>query len=195
VHNSHSSVDKVLTDKLNIGDYSAFSIIFSTYYKDLVIFASRYTHDLNNAEEIVQDTFVKLWEDHKSININRSIRSFLLKSVRNRCIDWFRHKKIKQAHSRLIIESTLPYERDTENYILFTELHREVENAINMLPDQVSEAFRMNRYQGLRYHEIAEILNVSVRTVEVRIGKALSLLRNYLKDYLIIITAIACILI
>jgi DNA-directed RNA polymerase specialized sigma24 family protein len=64
-----------------------------------------------------------------------------------------------------------------------------------MLPLQVSKAFRMNRYQGLKYHEIAGILNVSLRTVEVRIGKALSLLRNYLKEYMILIAGIACLLI
>lgn len=187
VQNSHSHVDNVLIDKLNSGDYPAFTIIFSTYYKDLVVFATRYTHEISNAEEIVQDTFVKLWEDRKSVTIQRSLKSFLLKSVQNRCIDWLRHNKIKQAYYQYIIESSLPYDSDTENYILYSELHRDVENAIEMLPGKVAEVFRMNRYQGLKYHEIAGILNISVRTVEVRIGKALNLLRNYLRNHLILI--------
>lgn len=194
MYNSNSSVDKVLAGRLGAGDRSAFSIIFSTYYSDLVVFASRYTHDYNNAEEIVQDTFAKLWEDHKSINVKKSLKSFLLKSVQNRCIDWFRHNKIKQDYYKFTEENSISYNRDTENYILYSELHKEVENAIKMLPDQVSEAFLMNRYKGLKYHEIADILNVSVRTVEVRIGKALSFLRNYLKDYLIILTGTICLL-
>lgn len=180
----HKSIEEVLISKLNIGDYSAFSCIFSAYYKDLVIFASRYTHDHYNAEEIVQDIFVKLWEEHKSVSIERSLKSFLLKSVQNKCIDWCRHKKIMQTHCEYIMETSTLYVHDTENYILYSELHKEVENAIKQLPDQISEVYFMNRYQGLKYKEIADILNVSVRTVEVRIGKALSLLRKYLKEYL-----------
>lgn len=189
------SIEETLISKLSAGDYSAFSSIFTTYYKDLVVFALRYTHDFSNAEEIVQDTFVKLWEDRKSVNIQKSLKSFLLKSVQNRCIDWLRHDKTRQDHYRFIIESSVPYDHDTENYILYSELHREVEKAIELLPERISEAFMMNRYQGLKYHEIAGMLNVSVRTVEVRIGKALSLLRNYLKEYIIIIAGIACMLI
>ncbi|MGI6340527.1 MAG: RNA polymerase sigma-70 factor [Bacteroidales bacterium] len=192
---TRKSIEETLISKLSAGDYSVFSCIFTTYYKDLVVFALQYTRDFNNAEEIVQDTFVKLWEDRASINIKKSLRSFLLKSVQNRCIDWLRHSKTKQAHYRFIIESAVSYDHDTENYILYSELHREVEKALKMLPLQVSKAFRMNRYQGLKYHEIAGILNVSLRTVEVRIGKALSLLRNYLKEYMILIAGIACLLI
>lgn len=195
VNNPCSLVDKVLISKLNIGDYSAFSCIFSAYYKDLVMFASRFTHDYDNAEEIVQDTFVKLWEERKSVNVKISLKSFLLKSVQNKCFDWYRHKKIKQAHYDFIIKSSLHFDHDTENYILYSELQEELENAIEMLPGQISEAFRMNRYQGLKYHEIAGILNVSVRTVEVRIGKALSLLRTYLKEYLTIIAGLVSLLI
>ncbi len=183
-------VEKVLISKLKIGDYPAFSSIFIAYYKDLVMFAVRFTHDLSNAEEIVQDTFVKLWEDHETVVINISLKSYLLKIVQNKCVDWLRHKKIKQTHSDFVMVSATPFNYDTDSYILHSELQEQIEIALGMLPEAISEVFRMNRYEGLKYHEIADILDVSVRTIEVRIGKALHMLRNHLKEHLIIIIGI-----
>lgn len=181
--NSGTLIEKVLISKLINGDYPAFSTIFSAYYQDLVMFASRFTHDLNNAEEIVQDTFVKLWEEHESIRVDISLKSYLLKLVQNKCIDWYRHKKVVQAHKDDVLQFSLPFEYDTDNYVLYSELHDQVEIAIKALPEQISEAFRMNRDNGLKYHEIADLLGVSVRTIEVRIGKALHMIRDYLEKY------------
>lgn len=187
VTNSISLVEKVLISKLKTGDTSAFSDIFIAYYKDLSIFATRFTHNLNSAEEIVQDIFAKLWEEHESVKIDVSLKSYLLKLVQNKCIDWYRHKNIMRAHKDFVMEDSNKFEVDTDNYILYSELQERVDRALEMLPEQVSDAFRMNRYKGLKYYEIADILGVSVRTIEVRIGKALHLLRNCLKDYFILI--------
>ena len=189
-----SLVEKVLISKLKAGDYSAFSCIFTAFYKDLVIFASRFTRDLNTAEEIIQDTFVRLWEDHELIKVNLSLKSYLLKTIQNRCIDWLRHKKIMQTYKNDVIESSPQFLYDTENYILFSELQGEIEAAIDKLPEEVSEVFRMSRNKGLKYHEIADILKVSVRTIEERIGKALHMLRDHLKEYFVIIVGFSIIL-
>ena len=182
-----SHIEKILLGKLQAGDYSAFSNVFSAYYRDLVIFASRYTNDLIYAEELVQDTFVMLWEDRCSIRINTSLKSYLLKTVQNKCIDWFRHKKIVKAHQNFVLEKPPQLSLNTDSYLLYSELNERIENALRLLPDPISEAFRLNRQKGLKYAEIAEISGVSVRTVEVRIGKALHLLRRHLKDYFIVI--------
>jgi RNA polymerase sigma-70 factor, ECF subfamily len=188
-------VEKVLISRLNIGDTSAFSFIFNAYYKDLVIFASRFTNDRVNSEEIVEDTFVKLWEEHESLNISVSIKSYLLKTVQNKCIDWYRHRKIMRIHDHLILQSSPRYVYETDNYILQSELQEQIDAALAKLPDEISGAFRMNRYKGLKYHEISKIMGVSVRTIEVRIGRALNLLRNHLKDYFIIICGLfSCLL-
>jgi RNA polymerase sigma-70 factor (ECF subfamily) len=187
--NSISLVEKALISKLQVGDYSAFSSIFNTYYPDLVIFASRFTHDLSNSEEIVQDTFVKLWEERESVKIINSLKSYLLKTVQNKCIDWYRHKKIIQAHGDFVTKKPPQFALDTDSYLLYSELNEQIENALNILPEEIAEAFWMSRHKGLKYHEIADILGVSVRTIEVRIGKALNLLRSYLKDYFILILA------
>lgn len=187
VGNPNILVEKTLTSRLLAGDRSAFSFIFNAYYKDLVIFAASFTKDVNIAEEIVQDTFVRLWEDHELIKVDISLKSYLLKTVRNKCIDWYRHKKIKQKHAGVMKERTPCFTCDTDNYLMFSELQEQLDIALNKLPDEISTPFRMNRSKGLKYHEIADILGVSVRTIEVRIGKALHMLHNYLKEYLMVI--------
>ena len=174
----------LLIEKLKSGDPDSFSDIFSAYYKDLVFFAYSFTHDLSSAEDIVQDTFVKLWEDHENLNVTVSLKSILLKTIQNKCIDWHRHKKIVNNHSTYIIDNSPLYEYDTDNYVLRSELEESIEKAIVNLPEKFKEAFEMNRFEGLKYQEIATKLNVSVRTVEVRISKALGLLRKGLIDFL-----------
>ena len=89
-----------------------------------------------------------------------------------------------QIHRNVVSEYSLQFEYDTDSYVLHSELQEQIEVALSKLPDDISAAFRMNRNKGLKYQEIAEIMDVSVRTIEVRIGKALNLLRNHLKDYL-----------
>lgn len=188
--NRRSLVEKVLISKLQVGDSNAFSTIFNTYYPDLVIFASRFTHDLNDSEEIVQDTFVTLWTERESLKINKSLKSYLLKTVQNKCIDWYRHKKVIKDHVDSMTKDPPLLTLDTDSYLLYSELNEQIESALDKLPDEFAEAFRMNRYRGLKYHEIANILGVSVRTIEVRIGKALFLLRKYLNDYFIVFIAL-----
>ena len=149
----------------------------------MVFFAYSFTHELTTAEDIVQDTFVKLWEEHEKLNVTVSLRSVLLKTIQNKCIDWHRHKKVLNNHSTFIIDNSPLYDYDTDNYVLRSELEGRIENAVASLPENIKEAFEMNRYEGLKYQEIALRLNVSVRTVEVRISKALDLLRKKLIDY------------
>jgi RNA polymerase sigma-70 factor (family 1) len=185
-------VEKVLISKLKAGDRSAFTYIFTAYYPDLVLFTRSFTHDLSNAEEIVQDTFVGFWEEHESIQINISLKSYLLKMVQNKCIDCYRHKKIMQIHNTYLLESPTQYTADTDNYILYSELQKQIDIALGKLPEEISEAFRMNRQKGLKYHEIADISGVSVRTIEVRIGKALHMLRDCLKEYFTVIVSLIC---
>lgn len=178
-------VEKVLVSKLKTGDYSAFSNIFTAYYSDLILFAFRFTRDMDNAEELVQETFVRLWEEHETLNISVSLKSYLLKTVQNRCLDWLRHKKVMQAHNSFVLESTPQVRYDTDSYVLYSELEKQIEDALLLLPEEISATFKMNRYKGLKYTEIAKIMDVSVRTIEVRVGKALHILRNCLKDYLL----------
>lgn len=176
--------EQFLIERLKAGDPDSFSDIFSAYYKDLVFFAYSFTRELPVAEDIVQDTFVKLWEDHEKQNVTVSLKSILLKSVQNKCIDWHRHRKTVDNHSSYIINSAPLFEYNTDNYLLISEMEEMLEKTLAELPEKIREPYQLHRFEGLKYHEIAIKLNISVRTVEVRISKALELLRKGLVDFL-----------
>jgi RNA polymerase sigma-70 factor (family 1) len=176
------------------GDESAFSIIFNTYYTDLVLFAGTFLRDRQAAEEIVQEVFIRLWENRESVIISTSLRSFLLKSIQNKCIDTLRHLKIVDDYQSKLQNHPLLLENDTENYVLFSELEDDLKKALGKLPDDISKIFLLNRFEGFSYPEIAGQLNLSVRMVEIRMGKALALLKQYLKDYLVTILVLLAIM-
>lgn len=175
--------EKILLEKIRQGDKSAFSIIFSNYYRDLVLFAFTFVKDKDVSEEIVEDIFVKFWEERENILITSSLKSYLLKSVQNKCLDWLRHLKSRNKFVSENKQNYPDFANDTENYVLWSELGQSIDNILLKLPDEVAQTFRMSRYDGMKYVEIAEKLDVSVRTVEVRISKTLQLLRDHLKDY------------
>ncbi len=165
----------------------AYTMLFRNYYKDLVLFAGSILQDKNRSEDIVQNIFLKLWTDRETLNIETSLKSFLLKSIKNACLDEIRHLQVIRAHESYT-ESVFEIDEmiDTENYVLFSDLNTKLTEALNKLPLSYKEAYEMNRFKGLKYKEIARELNVSERTVEVRVSKALVLLRKYLKDFLIV---------
>ena len=177
-------LEQFLIEKLKSGDTDSFSNIFTAYYKDLVFFAYSITRELPGAEDIVQDTFVKLWEDHEKLDVKVSLKSILLKTIQNKCIDWHRHKRIISNYSSYIFSNASLYMYYSDNYLLRSEMEEMIEKALTQLPEKVKEAYKLNRLEGLKYHEIAAKLNVSNRTVEVRISKALELLRKSLIDFL-----------
>jgi len=187
--------EKIILQRFQQGDRSAFSFIFTYYYSDLVNFAYTFTRDKDTAEEIIQDIFLKLWENRYSLTITSSLKSFLLRSVQNKCIDWIRHLDIQDRYRNAMMIAPLLMENDTDNYLFYSELREALEQALNLLPEEFSGTFRMNRFDGLTYQEIADKLGISVRSVEVRISKALQLLREKLKDYLIpvfLLTGLLC---
>jgi RNA polymerase sigma-70 factor (ECF subfamily) len=169
---------------LKKGDADVFSFLFRTYYKDLVLFCSAYIPDKAVCEDIVQSVFLKLWSDRETLEITTSLKSYLIAAVRNGCLDEIRHRNIVLQHESHAINFHPQNNVDTENYVLYSDLHRHLTETLSRLPAPLREVFEMNRFKGLKYKEIAARLNVSERTVEVRIGKALLLLRQYLKDFL-----------
>ena len=167
----------------------AFSLLFQTYYTDLVLFCGNFIKDKDSCEDIVQSIFLKLWNDRKNIQIEISLKSYLLKAVRNSCLDEFRHIEIVRQYETEFGSSALD-NYDTENYILYSDLYAHLSRALEKIPDLYKEAFVLNRFEGLKYREIAEKLNVSERTVEVRVIKTLDLLRKQLKDFFIFLISI-----
>lgn len=173
--------------ELKLGDKKAFLFLFNKYYKDLVLFGGNFLPEKCLCEDIVQTVYLKLWKDRENLEIETSLKSFLLRSVRNGCLDELRHKGVIREHETYSLTFGQSDDMDTEHYVLYSDLQVHFEIALSKLPESCREAFEMNRLDGLKYREIAKKLNMSERTVEVRIGKALKLLRQYLKDFFVTI--------
>lgn len=181
--------DHILIARLKQNDKTVFSFIFSTFYKDLVLFSQTFTNDLDISEEIVQEVFVDLWENRQAVNITGSLKSFLVKTVQNKSIDWLRHVKVREKYASFVLGNLDLLEVNPDQYLLVSEIEDKIENLLNELPEDIAKTFKMSRFYGMKYHEIAAKLNVSVRTVEDRVSKALVFFRNELKDYLITLAA------
>jgi RNA polymerase sigma-70 factor (ECF subfamily) len=173
-----NAFEQILLVKLADGDTSAFTAIFEAYYKDLVMFAFTFTKNSDSAEDTVQEVFVRLWEKRQELKLHGSLKSYLLKSVQNLCLDEFRRRKVREHYADDKETQSLYANNDTEDYILYTDLQNHLDNVLAQMPDEVAQTFRMNRFDGLKYHEIAQQLNVSLRTVESRISKALRIIHQ-----------------
>jgi len=178
----NSTEEKILFEKIKNNDEKAFEKLFHMYYGQLCLFASRILQDDSSAEEIVQDFFVKIWEKRKEFSIETSVKSYLYRSVRNLCFNLIEHNNIKLRHAQSMLAK---HEQQISDGDGFTEidLAKRIEESIQSLPEKRQEIFRLSREQGLKYREIAEKLNISVKTVEAQMGLAIKTLREKLKYF------------
>lgn len=174
--------NKILTE-LKLGSYDAFTVLFKKYYKDFVIFAGNFLQEKHVSEDIVQNVFLQLWANRETLNITSSLKSFLLRSVQNACLDELRHKKIVREHVAFIEVFGKHSDSFTENYVLYSEIESHIQNAIDSLPDDYKTAFEMHRNDGLKYREIADKLQLTERAVEGRIARSLKILRKALNEF------------
>ena len=176
------TVDQELYLKLKQGDERSFEVLFRKYYSILCSFAFQFLKDHELAEETVQDLFVKIWEKRESLNIESSVKHYFFRSIRNQCLNQIQHEKIKKQYESSVLEKT-NQEINPEHFYIEVDLIEKIERSINSLPPKRQEVFRLSREQGLKYQEIAETLNISVKTVEAQMGLALKYLREELKDF------------
>lgn len=179
--------EKELLTRMKQDDHAAFSLLFREYYKDLVFFGGSILPEKELIEDIVQNLFLKLWSDRKFLAIETSLRSYLLKAVKNSCLDELRHREIINIHQEFVLQSYNDVGFDTDDYIFYSDLLERLNEALQKLPQNCRETFELSRLDGMKYKDIAEKQNVSVRAVEVRVSKALNLLRIYLKDILAVL--------
>ena len=172
-----------LARQLKNGEESAYEMLFKEYYRILVIFASRYLHDIESSKELVQELFVSIYEKRNKIEINSSLKSYLFRSVHNRAINQLSSQKTKNKYAEHFSRTALRSENSIENEMNKTELEHAIFRAIGDLPPKCRDIFKLNRFEGLSNSEIAEKLQISKRTVETQISKALKILRVKLEPY------------
>lgn len=161
-----------------------FDFVFHYYYSGLCAFAESIIKDKEAVEDIVQELFVTIWIKGNQIQINGSLKNYLFSSVKNRCFDYLKHKKVKLKSVQLLKTAETSTLHTPENFFTETELREIIEKSILKLPPRCQEIFRLSRYDGFKNKEIADQLGLSKRTVELQISIALKVLRKDLKPFL-----------
>jgi RNA polymerase sigma-70 factor (ECF subfamily) len=168
--------------RIRQGDIREFETLFRSSYSSLIKYAGTLIKDQDTAEEIVQDLFFRLWQDREKIYIESSLNGYLFRSVHNRCLHHFEHKKVVERHAyEMAFESELNTD-DPSAVLQYKELQAKIALILEKLPERCGKIFCMNRFEGLKYSEIAQKLSVSVKTVEANMGKALKEFRKALAE-------------
>lgn len=173
-------------------DHTDFVRIYSIYFPKMVRFAREYVISQEEAQNIVQDIFLYLWERQDTLNIISNKNAFLFTLTKNKCIDFYRQQsrvnRLKESLDALQ-ERELGMKMEAlkqfdENMFSTQEIEEILNNAVNNLPDKCREVFILSRMEGLKHEEIARQLNISVNTVQNHISVAIRKLKTELKDYL-----------
>jgi len=169
----------------------AFKEIFYRYHGRLVLFANRFTGDLQVSQDLVQDAFLKLWEKSESLSSVESPRAYLFTAVRNSCFNHLRHINIKKMTDEQLaqkidnLEKSLYFEPgDPLKSLLETEFAEKMEEIVRLMPEKCQLIYRMSRQEYKKNSQIAEELGISVKMVEKHISKGLLILRKGLSEYL-----------
>ena len=193
--NTHNLMtdDAFIIPMLRNGEEQAFKLLFDREYEKLCHFANCMIHDSMTAESIVDDVMFNIWENHKDIVITQSLHAYLVRAVRNRCIN-----ELKARLQRLAKETTeLKLNAETEmlevvfrddslpiDSLIGEELEEKISKAVEMLPEECRKVMEKSRFEGLSYKEIAAEMGISTNTVKYHIKNALAFLRKNLDGHL-----------
>jgi RNA polymerase sigma-70 factor (ECF subfamily) len=175
--------DTTIMEKIRTGDLRVFEDFFRGLYQPLCFYALKYVSDPDTAEEIVQDLFFTLWEKREELIITTSLKAYMYTATHNRCMKFLDHKQIEQKYEKYQRVNAAESFEPASDLTSVNDIQRIINKTLDSLPERCSRIFRMNRFEGLRYNDIALKLSISVKTVEANMGKALKLLRENLKEY------------
>lgn len=186
--------DQELIKRLSEDDKLVFNYLIELYYVNLSRSALKYVRYEEPAEEIVQDVFVSLWDKRKTLQITDSLSAYLFTAVKYASLNYLKKEFRKPQFQNEFPDDIHPMTDERSSKIEGEELERLVASAIQKLPEKCRIIFNLSRNSGLTYHEIAQELDISVKTVETQISIALSRLRAYLERHWdkIILLPLAC---
>lgn len=169
---------KILFSGMVLDDYSSFKSMFERYYGRLCAYVFTITNDYAASEDIVQELFIRLWNDRQKIVINDSVLSYLFRSSRNSALNFLRGKANRERSQQSISFQEAIIDRDfmeEEEFISFLDA------CIEALPERSREVFKLSRIDGLKQKEIAEKLDISIKTIKNQIWKSLQYLKSCLE--------------
>lgn len=184
-------VDREIIKGVQAGDQRAFGMLIRLYFQPLTNYAKSIVSDFEQAKDIVQEVFLKIWTTHQELNVTVSLKSFLYRSVHNACIDFLRKSKNSKTLQQLSYDDIQVRIQafeigDDDNFfdmLTSEELESELNNAIEQLPAQCREIFLLNRYEQLSYGEISKKLSVSLSTVKTQMVRAMQKLQESMGNF------------
>jgi RNA polymerase sigma-70 factor, ECF subfamily len=176
--------DKGLVHLLGQRDEKAFEQVFKHHYKLLHAYAYTLLKDDAAAEEMVQNVFYKLWERTDGLHIAGSLAAYLYRAVHNESLNYLKHQKVRAEHSLRVSYHMDSRGESATRTLRMKELEEKLRTALAELPEGCRTVFQLSRFEELKYSQIAEVLGISIKTVENQMGKALKLLRTQLAEFL-----------
>lgn len=173
--------EKQAIEQLKAGSKEAFRFFFDSFGPRIYAFALSYLKNENDAEELLQEVFLKLWEFRADLDSSRNIKSFLFKICINLIYDFMRRKNIEQAYLAYSGEHNPSSTDHTWHEVIYNDMLSNLKNLIDGMPEQRKQIFRMSKEEGLTNDEIARQLNLSKRTVENQLYRAISFLKVKLR--------------
>jgi RNA polymerase sigma-70 factor, ECF subfamily len=185
---SHKNMLEVLFGRVVAsGDYNAFRELFTHHYRALCNYAMRVVATRETAEEVVSDVFVKLWKNREQIEVHTSFQAYIYRAVRNQALDYLK-LRVHRQNERESLDNVQWNMSHADHFspaeeLSFNEFYDHIEGCIQRLPRQCQVIFRLSREEGLRYRDIAERLDISVKTVETQMSRALKVLRERVPEH------------
>jgi RNA polymerase sigma-70 factor (ECF subfamily) len=161
-----------------------FETLFREHFTGLCYFARKYTGDPDSAKEIVHSVFIRIWENRLQFDWEKPAKSYLFTSVYNRSLNLIRDNQKFINHEEAAMQHLVTGESEFHDNLETAELESLIKSALQRLPAKCREIFELSRFEGRKYAEIAELLHISVKTVEAQMSKALHSMKENLKDYL-----------
>jgi RNA polymerase sigma-70 factor, ECF subfamily len=176
-----------LVRSIKNGDAQSLELIFRRLYPRLCAFAQKFIQNVNDAEEIVQEVFLAVWKNRDRLDENQSFKAYLFTAVKNRSLNLLETRRSQSRQAELL---WFLYAQDAAagsnvyHALLAQDLERDLNNALEHLPKECKKIFELSRFEGLKYQEIAQRLNISIKTVETQMSRALGRLRLELREHI-----------
>ncbi|MEI7662829.1 MAG: RNA polymerase sigma-70 factor [Bacteroidota bacterium] len=176
--------DFYIQKKIQGGDIGEFERLFNKYYSPLCRHADKILKDMDAAEDLVQEFFYNFWKNRETFSPKLSLNAYLHQSIHNNALHYLEHLAVRRSYAAHVsgeFRESGPAQVQTS--VEMGDLDNIISATLKKMPERCSRIFRMNRFEGMKYREIAILLSVSVKTVEADMGKALQLFRKSLKEY------------
>lgn len=168
-------------EQIKNSDIKAFESLFRAYYAQLCHFAFGFVKDMDTAEEIVQDFFYNYWKNRESISFQTSTKAYLYQAIKNNSLKYLDKVSVRRRYASEVMANTSEENLSSlSDELDGRELEKTINETLKELPERCSQIFLMSRFEGLKYHEIADKLSISVKTVEANMSKALQAFREKL---------------